>query len=424
MDAYSNLLKSKTTQALFVFLAAALSPHTAAANCMDSPLECKGITAEAVYTGEIWGNVDGGIDTGYDYIDNLDLTLEFDAEEALGWQGATFFAYAIANSKAILSDKRVGDSQGISNIAAPDELKIYELWYEQSLWDDFLNVKLGKYDLNSEFDVIETAGLFINGSHGIGADFSQAGRNGPSIFPSTALGARGRLAFTDTISLQSTVFNGVPDDPSRPSETKFGLDGPGILSATELDYEDENGTKIGIGYWIFTGGFDDVFEADGGGPIRHNTNDGFYVLGEFWPYREAGDRDQGLAAFARFGFADEDVNQFSNYVGGGLVYTGLFPGRDEDQLGLAVATAINGDPYKDSLRAAGGVVPDEEINIELSYRFGVMPWLTLQPDMQYVINPGAGANGDLDDALVVGMRFEILAFGGSPSGPPGRLDQE
>ena len=28
------------------------------------------------------------------------------------------------------------------------------------------------YNLNSEFDVIETAGLFINSSHGIGPDYS------------------------------------------------------------------------------------------------------------------------------------------------------------------------------------------------------------------------------------------------------------
>jgi porin len=57
-------------------------------------------------------------------------------------------------------------------------------------------VKIGLYDLNSEFDVIEAAALFLNPSHGIGPDFAQSGRNGPSIFPVTSLAIRGeyRLA--------------------------------------------------------------------------------------------------------------------------------------------------------------------------------------------------------------------------------------
>jgi len=48
--------------------------------------------------------------------------------------------------------------------------------------------------------------------------------------------------------------------------------------------------------------------------------------------------------------------------------------------------------------------------IELTYRAQVNPWLTLQPDLQYVINPGAGVQ-DPDDQprnirneIVVGCR--------------------
>jgi porin len=35
----------------------------------------------------------------------------------------------------------------------------------------------------------------------------------------------------------------------------------------------------------------------------------------------------------------------------------------------------------------------------------VTEWLTVQPDVQYVVNPGT--DPALDDALVVGLRFEI-----------------
>jgi porin len=384
---------------------------------------------DAGYTGEIWRNVTGGLTTDYDYIDNLDLTMEVDAERAFGWAGATFFAYFLMNTGADLSTEIVGDAQVVSNIDAPPAKRLFELWYEQLFLDDRASVKAGLYDLNSEFDVIETAGLFINSSHGIGPDFSQAGLNGPSIFPVTSVGLRARYAFAETLSIQAVVLDGVPGDPDDPSRTAIQFNhGDGALIAVELDYVDEAGTKVALGGWHFTERFDDVFATDAqGNPIRRHGNQGVYALGERVVYREPVEdaaeghpgrprrdlyesSDQGLSVFLRFGVADEDLNQFSHYIGVGGVYTGLIPGRDEDQLGIAAAIARNGDSFKDSLRAAGDPARDQEVSIELTYHLHVTPWLALQPDVQYIVDPGAGAGGDLDDALAVGLRFGVAPF--------------
>lgn len=89
------------------------------------------------------------------------------------------------------------------------------------------------------------------------------------------------------------------------------------------------------------------------------------------------------------------------YVGSGLVYTGLIPGRDDDQVGLAMAMAQNGDAFND----ANTDLEDYELTIEGTYRFQVNPWLVVQPDIQYVINPGTSKS--VDNALVIGTRFEI-----------------
>lgn len=43
--------------------------------------------------------------------------------------------------------------------------------------------------------------------------------------------------------------------------------------------------------------------------------------------------------------------------------------------------------------------------IELSYQCQVTPWLIVQPDVQYIINPGG--TQDLDNALVVGGRASV-----------------
>ncbi len=375
-------------------------------NASDSPY-----TFGAEYTGEIWRNTTGGLRRATAYLDNLDLTAEIDAERAWGWDGAIFFGYLLANTDDTLSPDIVGDAQGVSNIDATANLRVYELWYEQALWNEHISFKIGLFDLNSEFDVIETGGLFISSSHGIGPDFSQAGENGPSIFPVASFGLRGRLNLTETLSLQAVVLDGVPGDPDHPRRTAIKFrESEGVLVAVEADYVADDGTKLALGVWHFTADFDDVFATDSAGdPLRRSGNQGLYVLAERTIYREPDSPEQGLAVFVRLGFADPEVNQFSQYFGAGAVYTGLVPGRDEDKLGLAIAVARNGRPFKDSLTAPVSAV-DQEIDIELTYHATVTRWLALQPDIHYVVNPGAGANGNLDDALVVGLRFVLTAF--------------
>ena len=47
----------------------------------------------------------------------------------------------------------------------------------------------------------------------------------------------------------------------------------------------------------------------------------------------------------------------------------------------------------------------QETAIELTYRLPVTRWLTFQPDVQYIVNPGT--DPDIDDAIAIGLRFEL-----------------
>jgi porin len=54
-----------------------------------------------------------------------------------------------------------------------------------------------------------------------------------------------------------------------------------------------------------------------------------------------------------------------------------------------------------------------ETFLEVTYQYAVAPWLQLQPDFQYVFNPGGGianASGTvrLKDEAVLGVRTNIL----------------
>ena len=365
-----------------------------------------GVSLDAIYTGEIWQNTSGGLRRDSRYIDNLDLQLTVDTEEAFGLTGGTFFAYGLLNNGQGFSEDVVGDAQVVSNIDAPYAIRLYELWYEQKLFDDNLSLLLGLYDLNSEFDANDTGALFINSSHGIGAEIAQTGENGPSIFPITSLAFRAAWKASEKITLKAAVLDAVPGDPDRPSRTTIDLsEDEGVLAVFEASYE-QDGTKLVGGYWFYSDKFDHLTRTDGQGmALRKDGNDGFYFLAEQKIFSEALDPEQGLSVFARYGTAEDDFNQFKSYLGLGGVYTGLIPGRDEDQVGFAIASAENGSPYKQALAADGSFAESRETSLELTYRAQVTPWLALQPNIQYVINPGT--DPALEDALVVGLRAEI-----------------
>jgi porin len=365
----------------------------------------KGVEFEFVYSGEIYSNASGGVNQKTIYHDNYDLIASIDANTLLGLKGGLFNFYVLGNGGKSLSEN-IGDMQTASNIDTDPAGKLYEAWYQQTLMDETVSLLIGLFDLNSEFDCTETAGLFLNSSHGIGPDFSQTGMCGPSIFPTTSLTIRGQYAVNDEITTQVAVLDGVPGDPEKISGTHIKFDdNDGLLTVAEVYYstESEKGKycKYSLGAWSYTGDFEEIEDPT----LSGNGNSGFYAMAEKQIFSEKEFGDQGFAAFTRLGFANTTYNQIGNYLGFGGVYTGLLPGRDEDQFGVAVAIAMNGTKFKDTIELSGGSVDNSETNIEVTYNAGVLPWLSMQADLQYIINPGTNPN--LDDALALGLRFSL-----------------
>jgi porin len=357
------------------------------------------VTMSAVYTGEVRSNVAGGVERGTRYLDNLDLQIAIDAARLLGWRGARMFAYGIYNNGVSIS-KLVGDVQAVSNIETRVRAaRLFEAWVEQDVGRSG-SVKAGLYNLNSEFDTTQSGGLFLTSSHGIGADIAQTGRNGPSIFPVTSLAVRGEMKLADHWLGRVAVLDGVPGDPNNPRRTAVSLSGrDGALVIGEINYL-AGGTKAAIGVWGYTARFDPLLaSADAG-----RGNKGAYVFAEHRLTGVRTDDAAGLAGWLRFGIADTRYNPIARYLGGGLVYTGLAPGRNDDQVGVSFASADFGDRYRRS-RAATGGADDREVVIEAVYNAVILPWLSVQPDVQYVVNPGGDPR--LADAIVVGVRVKV-----------------
>jgi porin len=353
--------------------------------------------------GELWRQATGGIATGDRYLDHAELSADVDGERVFGVAGLQLFGQLIYDNGHGIADELAGTAQGVSNIETTEALRLYELWSQWDLGAENVSLRIGLYDLNSEFDSIEPAALFINPSHGIGPDFSQSGRNGPSIFPATALAARLQMQ-SDGWTVRAAVLDGVPGDPDDPKRTRVSLSSEeGALLVAEAGYEFASGARLGAGYWRYTADFEDCCAAIDTDRVRLRAdNAGAYALAVS-PVVVAGERSGGLRMFLRVGEAETRINPTGRYFGAGVVFDGLRGAGD--QVGLAFAIAELGEPTRRALRTEGTAVGHRESNIELTYRTVANDWLTLQGDVQFIRHPGMDPS--LSSVWIFGLRFEV-----------------
>ena len=125
-------------------------------------------------------------------------------------------------------------------------------------------------------------------------------------------------------------------------------------------------------------------------------------MGEYKLYSFSPDRS--LVSFARIDLTDTKVNEYSGSWSAGITWNHVIPEREHSQLGLAFSEAINDSNYKKTQASLGLNADFGEIVTELSYKDSLLPWLTIQPDAQYISNPGA--LGLHKDAIVAGARLE------------------
>lgn len=308
----------------------------------------RAVTLTAAYTADLRGNVRGGIATGVRYLDNADLQVSVDAERLIGWHGARLFVYALYNNGTQLSTALVGDTQSVSNVeTGVRALRLFEAWIEQDVGRRG-SLRLWLYNLNAEFDTTRSGGLFLLSSHGIGPDLSHSGRNGPSIFPSTALALRGAIGLGGPWLARVAVLDGVPGDPDHPGRTVIRLSPrDGALLIGELDHVTAR-TKLALGLWGYSARFDAVAPAAGATSGRGNK--GGYALIEHHFGGTHGDAAAGPSGWLRAGLADPRYNRIVSYVGGGLVYGDALPGRPDDMDGIAIASANFIRRYREARR--------------------------------------------------------------------------
>jgi porin len=115
--------------------------------------------------------------------------------------------------------------------------------------------------------------------------------------------------------------------------------------------------------------------------------------------------------------ANRNLIDFS--LNAGLVFHEPFLHRDDDTFGIGMGFAqVSGQAAgldQDTQFYTGAFTParTSEAYLEVTYQYSVAPWLQLQPDFQYIFNPGGGVantsgTARVKDEAVLGVRTNIL----------------
>jgi porin len=376
-----------------------------------------------VYDGSAFENVRGGVKTGSTYVGNLHLQHYIDLSKALGIPRTLLFLSALHVHGGQPSDF-VGDVQGVSNMQAPHGYLLEEAWVQHNFASDRYSWLFGRYDLNSEFYRLTSAGLFLNSSFGIGPEFSQSGVAGPSIFPNTALGLRLGYKPAPNVVLRVAVLDAVPyGRRAEPGPS----DSNGVLIVSEAAFLTRPApeqpprnrrfrigrrsglppyeSKVAFGVWHYTGTFDDLDPDASGAVIQRHGSTGGYVLADHPVYQSKAHPDRQLNAFVQIGVGDGRVNQVGSYIGSGVVLSSPFGSRPNDELGLGVALARNGSHYMTFQTLQGTPAVKSETAIELTYLAQIHKRFVVQPNFQYVIRPGTDPS--IRNSISFQLRFEI-----------------
>jgi porin len=354
----------------------------------------RGFAPYATYTVEGFGSAGKGIDDGADWTSVLEFGFDVDTQKLVGLPGGSLHASALWIEGTDPS-ARVGNLNAISSLSAPAAARLYQLWYKQALAP--VTVKLGEVLASDDFMVSPSAALYFNAGFGTYPTFT-ANINAPT-YPLGAPGALVQWQVVESLQLQAGVY--VADaGPNDASNHGFGWSTDhGWVVFAEIAYKASLGGRAGLyklGGYYDTARFTDLVTGDS---VRGNGS--LYVLGDQTVYAGA-EGVPTVSVFVGAGLSpQEDRNTVHYYAQAGVNVTGLLPPRPKDTLGLGATYTGISDDFVQANRAAGTPVTSQEAIIELTYQAVITPFLTLQPDLQLVVD----ANQSRHNAVVLGVRM-------------------
>ncbi|WP_245391780.1 carbohydrate porin [Salinicola aestuarinus] len=378
-----------------------------------------GIDFDFNYTGEAATLLDGGYHDSHvtKYADQFAVGAQLDLDRLAGIPDAVF-QVTLTNRNGHSVNDRMSDPDAIVGGSNVQEVqgrgpvtRVTQLWYQQKFLQESLTIKLGRIPFGDDFAV------FDNHFQNLALGSNQPGNWGNNIYnwPISQWAAVVRTDFADDWYAQVGAF----DINDRNLEND-GFDlrtggSDGTLLPVEVGVTPTiNGLP---GAYRLGGYHNDVENRAYGARDADSTNDtssGLFYVVEQQVSQRGGDTERGLTLFSMGNVNHGDTAGIDRYFALGAMYEGPFDARPQDDLGVGLAYLhVNDDvnDYVDYYNAtpAGSLTPlpnqGHEYNAELYYSVNLTPYLTVRPNLQYVVNPSAV--DDVDDAWVAGTTLQV-----------------
>ena len=378
-------------------------------------LEDRGIVPTLTFVTDSLGNPSGGKEQGFTTANNVGLDLNFDLEKLCGLEGGSFLLSMSYRFGGSLSANYIHNVFTVQQVFGGETFHLINLAYQQKLFDDRVELRLGRIGAGDDFLVSPYNYVFVqNGFDGnpVGIFFNSPGM---TAYPNDTWGALVKVRPTARTYIMGGVYNGDPSIRDNSNHgVDFSMDGP-LFAIAEIAYQPNSlpGDRglIGnykAGFWYDNSRFSDFNTGE-----FERGNWGFYTL-----------FDQVLVRFGEqgshrgFGIAgsflvspDQSISQMPYFFTAALVTRGIFPSRPVDMIGLGVVYGHFSNDLQNFQRRAQQLDPNvgvqsHETVVELTYRLALLKSaLYFQPDLQYVFRPGG--TGRISDALVLGAQVGV-----------------
>ncbi len=300
-----------------------------------------------------------------------------------------YFMLAVSTQAAFgngVSGSKVGSFFELNENAKGDYAFIIDkLYSEFTLANRILTFDVGKIDLEDFFDGSAVAGC-EKGQFLARPLF----KNGAIPFPGKGLGVRGLYKPGDFWYFQAAVADAHGDKRETGFNTAFGDDAD-TFSIAEIGIMPKLFNMPGTYRFIIW--YDPQSKSYLNGNGRTKDDDCGAALSF----------DQQISSkttlFARYGIADESINEVEDFVSFGGQVKGLINGRDNDVFAVG---------YAQGLRSTEGLSDEQAriINlIETYYSIAVNRNIIITPSIQFVMEPGGLK--DQSAATVFGIRCRI-----------------
>jgi len=384
-------------------------------------LEKEGVSFDFNDIGDFLTDVTGSQVHHATYFGRFRASADIDFSKLSGFDGE-FFISGIWQYGRNLSGDYLHVNTLTSSIAGEESERIDQMWYQQGFADNMFKVKLGQVAAVNEFGATDFFDILFNDELGYAPNavfntkqpFSPAGKPGIILWGDLSDLTPGLYAKAGVFTAYNNPYR--PDSNGVYYQDDFNH---GIAGSFELGYKEQNTVYDGV-YKLGVNANPAVRYTNPSTNQLYHGDYNIYATVEktvYHPEKTVDSKDpkdmkevrgttldtkRGLDLLFQFVGEPGDRNPLQYEFTMGGRYTGLFDCRPQDKIGFGLIYSDNGIASSDAYRTDTGRGLGGETTLELDYQYNPAPWLSIQPDAQYIIDPGGDVHRD--DILVLGVR--------------------